>query len=441
MRIALSRRGVWGAAVVLLFAALAPAQGAGLTYEIQTWSVDAGTLAVLVEDHRAPIVEVDVQFPVGGWSAWAHDSHAEEAWSIQMWDSQGALRARADQLATDIGMYMSSRESVAGASCRKDDLPEVLKLVREILSNRDFDRAELGRRKKSREIDWEASLKNPQFVMEQTVARLIFAPDDPRRRPYEPPEKLETDVAKLAATRDAIIRLPGRVIGFAGDLTRAEAEQLARDLLPPAADRAPEGAAPHLPALQPRSQRGAEKEVALPRLTQVYLAYARDSLTLQDPDKPAEMIADHVLGGHFYSRLYEALRHEEGDTYGTGTEDTGGELAPGAYAAWTFTKTQNAAHTDQKLREVVKVLHDSGITEEERAAAAGYLLGRRAFERQSPGQVLNEFMWEHWRGLPRGFRDQLAEKAAATALQDINAFIRKFYDPAQFTMVKLVPRS
>ncbi len=440
MRTTLPRWGAGGAAVVLFFAALAPAHGAGQTYEIQTWNVDAGTLAVLVEDHRAPIVEVDVEFPAGDWSPWAHANHAEEAWEIQMRDSRGALRARADQLATDISTSLGSRSSVLAASSRKDDLPEVLKLVREILSNRDFDRAELARRKKGRQLDWEASLKNPQFVMQQTVARLIFAPDDPRRRPYEPPEKLETDVAKLVAVRDAIVRLPGRVIGFAGDLTRAEAERLARDLLPPAADRPPEGAAPHLPALLPRSQRGAEKDVQLPRLTQVYFAYARDSLTLQDPDKPAEMIADHVLGGHFYSRLYEALRHEEGDTYGTGTEDTGGELAPGAYAAWTFTKTANAARTDQKLRDVVQTLFERGITEDERAAAAGFLLGRRAFERQSPGQALDEYLWEHWRGLPRGFRDQLAEKAAAEPLQEINAFIRKFYDPAQFTMVKLVPR-
>jgi predicted Zn-dependent peptidase len=153
------------------------------------------------------------------------------------------------------------------------------------------------------------------------------------------------------------------------------------------------------------------------------------------------MIADHVLGGHFYSRLYEALRHHEGDTYGTGTRDTGSDLAPGAYAAWTFTKTANAAHTEQKLREVLKELFERGISEGERAGAAGYLLGRRAFERQAPGQVLGEFLWEHWRGLPRGFRDQLAERAVAVPLGEVNALIRWFYDPARFTMVKLAPNS
>lgn len=398
-------RRVLAAAFVALAAALsASVQGAGLSYDVQTWNVDAGTLGVLVEDHRAPIVHLQVEFPAGSWSPWVHANHAEEAWEIQFRDAQGALRARADQLAADLSVNMGARQSALGASCRKEDLADVLALARQVLANRDFDRAELKRRKKARQIQWQTALKNPQFVLEQAAARLFFAPDDPRRRPYEAPEALETNVAKLAQARDVIVRLPGRVIGFAGDLTRDEAERLARDLLPPAEARPPDGTAPHLPALLPRAGRAGERNVPLPRLTQVYFAYARESLALQDADKPAEMIADHVLGGHFYSRLYEALRHQEGDTYGTGTEDTG-ELAPGGYAAWTFTKTANAAHTEKKLRDVVQQFSQGGITEEERSAAAGYLLGRRAFERQSPGQALGEYLWEHWRGLPHDFRD------------------------------------
>ena len=42
----------------------------------------------------------------------------------------------------------------------------------------------------------------------------------------------------------------------------------------------------------------------------------RESLPREDPDYPAFMVASHVLGGHFYSRLNVALRHEGGETYG-----------------------------------------------------------------------------------------------------------------------------
>jgi zinc protease len=334
---------------------------------------------------------------------------------------------------------MSQWTSGVSVICRKDDLKDVLALVREMLVNRDFDRAELSRQEKGRRMSWLASLKDPGFVLQQAVHRLMFTREDPRRRPVEKPEPMLADVRKLAAVRDAIVRLPGRVIGLAGDVTRAEAESWARDLLPPAANQPPAGLLPQPLPLTSREGRASEQTVLLPRLTQVYFAFVRESLAQTDPDKPAQMIADHILGGHAYSRLYEALRQQEGDTYATGISESGSDLTPGSYMAWTYTKTANAVSADQKLREVVKEFFERGITERERASAAGYLLGRRAFDRQTPDQVLEEFLWEHWQGVPRGFRDQLSARAAAASLADVNAFIRRFYDPARFTMIKVAP--
>lgn len=426
-------------AAAVMALAPTPNHAAGLSYEVQTWDVDRATTGALVEDHRTPLIQLQIEFPVGTWSPWARENHAQEAWDIQIYDSKGALRARLDNLAVGLSAYVGQRSSVVSLTCRKDDFKDVLALVREILANRDFDRAELSRQKKGRQLDWEASLKTPDFVLQQAVHRLMFARDDPRRRPYEKPEAMLTDVRKLAEVRDVIVRLPGRVIGFAGDLTRAEAGSWARDLLPPAADQPPPGLFPRMLPLSSRESRPPEQTFSLPRLTQVYFAYARESLVLADPDKPAQMIADHVLGGHFYSRLSEALRHKEGDTYATGISESGSELAPGVYQAGSYTKTANAAATDQKLRQVVKEFFERGITEKERATAAGYLVGRRVFGRQAPGQVLAIFFWEHWQGVPRGFLDQLAERAAAVSLADVNAFIRRFHDPAQFTMIKVAP--
>ena len=39
-----------------------------LAAAVATWTVDAGTQGVLVEDHRAPLVAVTIEFPVGTWS-------------------------------------------------------------------------------------------------------------------------------------------------------------------------------------------------------------------------------------------------------------------------------------------------------------------------------------------------------------------------------------
>jgi zinc protease len=272
-------------------------------------------------------------------------------------------------------------------------------------------------------------------MMRTNVRRLLFQPKDPRRAPYEKQEHVAGDVKRLLAVRDTLVRSPGRVIGFAGDLTRAEAEAMAQGLLPPALDTPPAPASPALPAALPAAGRPKEQTVQLARLTQVHLALAREAPALTDREYPAFLVADHVLGGHFYSRLYVALRHGEGDTYATGTIREG-EPAAGAYAAWTYSRSANAATTEAKLRGVLVRFHD-GITEEERADAIGYLRGRRAFNVQSPGQVLDRILWEQSRGLPAGFRDALVERAAALSLDEINAFVRSYYDPARFTLVRV----
>ena len=397
-------------ALVLALAALAaPAPtGARLSpASAQTWSVDRGTTAVLVEDHRAPLVEVRLMFPIGRWSSWVgRAGRIDGAFALQLLDPAGTLRARADRAGADVTLSTDARMSVVALGCRRESLDSVLALARDLLANRDIDRSEIGRRNLESDLEWSAAEKNPQSMMRTHLRRILFQPRDPRRTPFEKQEHVPGDVRRLISVRDTLVRSPGRVIGFAGDLTRSEAETMARALLPPVLDAPEAPASPALPALLPKAARPKELTVKLARLTQTYLALAREAPALTDREYPAFLVADHVLGGHFYSRLYVALRHGQGDTYATGTIREG-EPATGAYATWTYSRTANAAPTEAKLRGVLRTFQGGGITEEERADAVGYLLGRRAFNVQSPGQVLDRILWERSRGLPAGYRDAL----------------------------------
>jgi zinc protease len=131
-----------------------------------------------------------------------------------------------------------------------------------------------------------------------------------------------------------------------------------------------------------------------------------------------------------------ALRQEGGETYGAGVRNRGG-LEPSVYGMATFTRTANASKTEQKLRDVVLKFRDDGITEEERADAASYLVGRRAFDRQAPAQTLWTRINERMVRLPDGFYDRMAERAAAVPLAEVNAFIKRFFDPESFTMLRV----
>ncbi len=390
---------------------------------------------VLVEDHRVPLVMLRISFPAGDWSPWVRESGAAEAFALQLYDPEGSLRARADALAAELALSSDAFSTTLSMSCLKQDLPEALELVQDVLYNRDIDRAEIKRHKKAREIAWESREKDPNFVLEQAGRRALFAEGDARRYSAEAPPPMEREPAALAEARDALIRLDGRVVGFAGDVSRAEVEELSLGLLPPV-EAAPEGLEPEL--LPVNTDIDAHAAVTLPALTQVYFALGRTGLSWDDEDYAAWLVADHVLGGHFYSRLYKALRHEGGETYGASTRRRGGP-APDAYALVTFTRTENAARTEEKLRATLETFYEDGITEEERAGAVGKLQGEQAFRTQAPDQVLDDWLWEAMRGLPPGWRSGLAERAAGLSLEEVNAFIREFYNPADFALVTVEP--
>jgi len=92
-----------------------------------------------------------------------------------------------------------------------------------VLANASYDRHELKRTTGKGRSSGAATRLDVAFRIAQAAARQLFASDDPRRLPYEKPQRVETDAAKLVAARDLMVRWPGRVIGFAGDLTDAEA--------------------------------------------------------------------------------------------------------------------------------------------------------------------------------------------------------------------------
>ena len=403
---------------------------------LEEWAIDSGTTGLLVEDHRAPLLFVRIEFPAGSWSPWVVAHDAETAFEVQLHDSAGELRRRSDLLAASLWLHVGARESTLSLACRKQDAEAALELVRDLLANRDFDRAELRRKRRNTKLAWEASVREPQFLLGQAALRALFRRDDPRRPAY--PRRSTLDVARLADARDALVRLPGRVVGFAGDVTLDEARRLATALLPSVSSAAPSGLDPRFGPIVAAENRPREMSVSMKRLTQVYFAYGRDSLAWLDPDYPASLIADHVLGGHFNSRLMLALRQEGGDTYGAWARNLGGFDA-GAYGLGTFTKVEGAAAVEQKLRDVLLQFHTDGITEAERALAAGNVVGRRAYTRQSPGSILAIAMTERRHDLPYGFFDRQADEAAALPLAQVNEFIRTFYDPRSFTMLTLRP--
>ena len=400
---------------------------------LERWTLDDGTGVVLVSDHRVELVQIRLTFPAGNFSAWFHNSGGSEAFRLQMDDPGLVLRGRADALAATIDLRVRDRYSQLTATCLKRDVEEVVALIRDVLFNTEYDTKELKRQKKGRVIGWKGSMKDPNFRLMQAGVEVALADQDPRRWEFAEPPTLVTDVDKLLATRDMLVRFPGRSIGFAGDLTREEAEALAIGMLPTPGE-APADLEPILLPL--KTDVPSEHSAEMKNLTQVYIAYGGPCPAWTDPRYPAFKVANYVLGGHFFSRLYVALRHDDGDTYGARSRAYP-EMENGIVALTTFTRADNAGDIEGKLKDVLATFHAEGISEEERSEAVAALKGQLLFDQQAPGQVLGDRIWEEFVGLPEGFDEGVISAAESLTLEEVNAAIAELFDPAGFTMVRL----
>lgn len=415
--------------VIAVVTALAAAPEA-----VEEWD-QGGNTVVFVSDDRAPLVHVRVLFPVGRYSDWFEEHHGSEALRFMTRTEDGRLRARASELAVDVSATVGLRWSSVRVSGLAEDLPQIRALLDDILTHDDYDRRALARARRVSRNQWKEYRKSPRsWQWRAAMDQLVAEPDDPRARVYREPDRISKDVEALAATRAQIVSLPGRIVGVAGAVTEEEVRALV-DGLPPIRDDVPDDLAPRYGPLATRPER---HRITLPRLTQVYFTLYRDSLTLDDPDRPAALVAEHVLGGHFYSRLSVAMRHEGGHTYGAGSF-ADARVVPSLHAILTFTRSDNADAAEQTLLRTLRTFHADGLTEQERAEAVSTLKGRRAFANLSPRQVLGRRLSELQNALPPGYSDALVEKAAALPLDAVNAFVAEHYDPARFTLLRVEP--
>jgi zinc protease len=156
-------------------------------------------------------------------------------------------------------------------------------------------------------------------------------------------------------------------------------------------------------------------------------------LTDLDPDYPALLVANYVLGDSSTSRLFERLRQKDGLSYGAGSVFRPNPFEPNSaiilYAIF-------APENYEKVRagfaeEIARALKD-GFTEAEVANARTGLLEERAAQRAEDQLVAGDLVSQAYLG--RTWARAAAVDAAIAKLTpaDVNAALRKFVKPPEF---------
>jgi len=164
------------------------------------------------------------------------------------------------------------------------------------------------------------------------------------------------------------------------------------------------------------------------------------ALNIEDPDYPALLIANSVLGGgSLDSRLGSRLRQKEGLTYNVSSNvfadssPTGRDNA-GSFTIQSIAAPENVDKLEVALREEVSRLIRDGVTAEELKTAINDLLTRRQQDRASDGSVAGLLTRNLYMNRTMAWTEAFEAKIRGLTVEEVNAAIRKHIKPEMLSV-------
>jgi zinc protease len=420
---------------------------AGEAFEPSQKNIDARTrrfavgdlkVALLPKKNRGETVSVLIQ-PRWGDEKSLHGKAVIASLTDAM-VARGSSRLTRQQIA-DEKTRLKIEGSLRAFRTDRARLAEALRLSAHVLREPAFPPEEFAQLKRETTTGLQSQLSDPQARARDAIGRHFdtYPPGDPRA--YIGLE--ERIKAVEAATLDDVRRFHADFWGTArgeivivGDFDDKAAEALVRELFAGWASKAP-----YAPILaEPREVPPQRLAVDTPDKENAFYR-ARLNLTLRDDDADYAplAIADHIFGGGglLANRLIERVRQRDGLSYGAGSWlQVGSRDRAASWQIYGLVAPQNVARFERAVREEIDRMLRDGLTEKEVADARAGMLQERLLNRSSDGTLAS--VWSDYLDLGRtftGFSAPFEERLRALTAAEVNAALRRHFDPAKMTVV------
>ena len=319
------------------------------------------------------------------------------------------------------------------------NLPEVLKLVAEILREPAFPEKEFEQYKQQQLANAENARREPQVIARVGLYQhLIPYPKGDFRHVMSPDETIE-DLKnfKLDEAKKFYREFYGASYGefvVVGDFDAETTQKLASDLF---GDwKTPK---PHQHILYPfQPVPAVNQSIKTPDKANASIMLGMTiDIGDEHPDYPAMVVGNYILGSGTNSRLFQRVRGKEGLSYGVGSQFLGrGKEESGIFFSFAIYAPQNVNKVESAVREeLARVLKDGFTDEEVAAAKKGWLQSRvvsRSQDRELLGQ-LSSFAYEDRRMSRAADLERMVQ--ALTPGQIVEA-MRRHLDLARLSVFK-----
>jgi len=156
-----------------------------------------------------------------------------------------------------------------------------------------------------------------------------------------------------------------------------------------------------------------------------------------DPDFPALVLGNFLLGGGSNSRLSRRIREQEGLSYSVGSLLSADSFdAKGVFGVYAIYAPQNRARVESAVIEEIRKALADGFTPDEVESAKRGLLESRKVSRTQDGSLAGRLLSYLVLGRTLRWDIEFERSIAALTPKETLEALRRHVDPAKFSMVK-----
>jgi zinc protease len=404
----------------------------------RTQKLENGMTVLLMERHQLPLVSF-VWLMKSGGGICDPEGHEGLASVTAQLLRKGTKTRSAEQISETLDFvgasfsaHASHDYSLGSAEFVSKDMDLAVELVADLLMNPVFPEDEVSKLIKQ-EVDGIAEAKEvPNEVLPRYFRRLLFGTHLYAR----PVSGTETTLGKV--TREQVVKFhqeqyaPNRLIlAVVGDF---KADDIRRKLLLAFAAWKPREAA--VPALkQPEAVRGKPALlVEKPDATQTFFRIGSIGLARTSPDWVPLQVINTLFGGRFTSMINSALRIDSGLTYGARSGFSSNPVA-GEFYIGSFTKNETTGQALEMTFDVLKRLHEKGITAGQLQSAKNYIKGQFGPTLETNDQLASAITELEFFGLGPEYYNTYFERVDAVTLDDAARLIKQYYPLENLSLV------
>jgi len=403
----------------------------------QKYTLDNGVPVYAIDAGAQEVVQIELVFYAGNWFEEQKSVAAATNYLLKNGTS-GKTAFEINEEFEYYGAYCNrscfNETAVVSLSSLSKQLPAILPVVREMITDSVFSEAELDIYKQNSKQRIKVNLQKCDFVATRLIDAYLFGEQHPYGK-YTNPEDLDALNSQLLKEFFKQYYLNGQCVIFVSGKLPADIEiqlnsafgdlslkpfnnQLSTIIQTPAAEK------------KYRIQNDAEG-------VQGAIRIARPFPTRHHPDFMKVMVLNTVFGGFFGSRLMSNIREDKGYTYGIHSY-VQNHLHDSAWMISTEAGKEVCEATIEEIYKEMKLLREDLVEEDELMLVRNYLIGTILGDLDGPFQIMGRWKNLKLNNLDGDYFYRSIETIKTISAEELRELAKKYLNREDFYEIVVI---